>query len=231
MFPDGPQICPDLVLLVELRRFELLTSCMPVSLGGSTSTHVHPRRSPSPCVPTRPPPSVCVAVLPCCTRPPPAASRGIADSMPFYLLTAAFPRPLPRRNAAGCRCATSLCRPGGLRPPVNRRTSCSVSSLICRMADDADLHSYSVVRMHRPNHKVSESTSSSVARARRSPARCDQCRIRSRGQTRSELPGTVRRFYGERSLMTGACDGPCAPDLNQQDPGGDQADGQPGEGA
>src|SRR5580693_6963366 len=54
---------------VELRRFELLTSCLPS--GGSTSTRVHPRRSPSSCVPARPPLSVCVAVLPCCTAPVP----------------------------------------------------------------------------------------------------------------------------------------------------------------
>src|SRR5512142_1984414 len=38
---------------VELRRFELLTSCMP-SVGG-TSPRVHPRRSPSSYVPTSPP--------------------------------------------------------------------------------------------------------------------------------------------------------------------------------
>ena len=52
---------------VELSGLEPLTSCMPS--GGSTSTRVHPCRSPSSPVPARPPPSACVAVLPCCTAP------------------------------------------------------------------------------------------------------------------------------------------------------------------
>jgi Transposase IS116/IS110/IS902 family len=36
--------------------------------GGSTSTRVHLCRSPSSRVPARPPPSACVAILPCCTH-------------------------------------------------------------------------------------------------------------------------------------------------------------------
>ena len=52
---------------VELRGLEPLTSYMPS--GGSTSTGGHPCRSPSSPVPARPPPSACVAVLPCCTAP------------------------------------------------------------------------------------------------------------------------------------------------------------------
>jgi hypothetical protein len=51
------------------------------------------------------------------------------------------------------------------------------------------------------------------------------------GANALRTPGSVRRFDRKRSLMTGACDGPCAPDLDRQDPGSDQADGQPGEGA
>jgi hypothetical protein len=60
---------------VELSGLEPLTSCMPS--GGSTSTRVHLCRSLSSCVPARPPLSVCVAVLPCCTAatPPGATSR------------------------------------------------------------------------------------------------------------------------------------------------------------
>jgi hypothetical protein len=63
----GLKSCPDLVFLVELSGLEPLTSCMPSV--GSTSTRVHPRRSPSSPVPARPPPSACVAVLSCCTAP------------------------------------------------------------------------------------------------------------------------------------------------------------------
>jgi len=50
---------------VELSGLEPLTSCMPS--GGSTSTRVHPCRSPSLHVPARPPLSMHVAVLSCCT--------------------------------------------------------------------------------------------------------------------------------------------------------------------
>jgi hypothetical protein len=50
---------------VELRRFELLTSCMPSS--GNPSTRVCSRRSPSRRVHQGPPASRPVAVLPCCT--------------------------------------------------------------------------------------------------------------------------------------------------------------------
>jgi hypothetical protein len=56
-----------LLTWVELSGLEPLTSCMPS--GGSTSTRVHPRRSPSSPVPARPPLSMYVAVLPCCTAP------------------------------------------------------------------------------------------------------------------------------------------------------------------
>jgi hypothetical protein len=69
---------------VELRRFELLTSCMPSV--GSTSAHVHPRRSPSPHVPARPPLSACVAVLSCCTA---AIPLGATSRTPDETLTSA----------------------------------------------------------------------------------------------------------------------------------------------
>ena len=52
---------------VELSGLEPLTSCMPS--GGSTSTRVHTRRSPSLQVLHGPPESAHVAVLPCCTAP------------------------------------------------------------------------------------------------------------------------------------------------------------------
>jgi hypothetical protein len=55
---------------VELSGLEPLTSCMPSV--GSTSTRVHPCRSPSSRVPASPPASGCVAVLPCCTAAIPA---------------------------------------------------------------------------------------------------------------------------------------------------------------
>jgi hypothetical protein len=51
----GLKSCPDLELLVELSGLEPLTSCMPS--GGSTSTRVHPCRSPSSRVPASPPAS------------------------------------------------------------------------------------------------------------------------------------------------------------------------------
>jgi hypothetical protein len=53
---------------VELSGLEPLTSCMPS--GGSTSTRVHTRRSPSSRIPVRPRGSAPVAVLTCCTAPP-----------------------------------------------------------------------------------------------------------------------------------------------------------------
>jgi hypothetical protein len=62
----GLKLCPDLQLLVELSGLEPLTSCMPS--GGSTSTRVHPRRSPSSRVPASSPASAPVAVLSCCTH-------------------------------------------------------------------------------------------------------------------------------------------------------------------
>jgi hypothetical protein len=52
MYPDGLKSWPDLVLLVEASGLEPLTSCMPS--GGSTSTRVHPCRSPSSRVPASP---------------------------------------------------------------------------------------------------------------------------------------------------------------------------------
>ena len=52
---EGTQSGPDLELCVELSGLEPLTSCMPS--GGSTSTRVHTRRSPSSRVPARPPAS------------------------------------------------------------------------------------------------------------------------------------------------------------------------------
>jgi hypothetical protein len=63
--PGGLELAFYQGLLVELRRFELLTSCMP---GGSTSTRVHPRRSPSLRVPASPPgiPVRCGTL--CCTQ-------------------------------------------------------------------------------------------------------------------------------------------------------------------
>jgi hypothetical protein len=51
-----------------------LTPCLQTT--GSTSTHVHPRRSPSPGVLPRPPGAVPVAVLSCCTRAASAGGRG-----------------------------------------------------------------------------------------------------------------------------------------------------------
>ena len=51
---------------VELRGLEPLTPCLQTT--GSTSTRVHPRRSPSSRVPAKPPASTPVAVLPCCTH-------------------------------------------------------------------------------------------------------------------------------------------------------------------
>jgi hypothetical protein len=63
---------------VELRRFELLTSCIPS--GGSTSTHVHPRTSPSLPVPASPPDPHALRYFPAVLTHPPITSGGIADS-------------------------------------------------------------------------------------------------------------------------------------------------------
>jgi hypothetical protein len=128
LYPFVRSVRISLLTWVKLRRFELLTSCMPS--GGSTSTRVHPCRSPSSRVSARPPPSMCVAVLPCCTRPPAGSvprHRGQHALLPPHC---GVPATSPPEKRCWCRCATSLCRPGGLRPSVNRRTSCSVSSLI-----------------------------------------------------------------------------------------------------
>ena len=65
-FIYGANVFEFYFLPVELRRFELLTSCMPSA--GSTSTHVYPRRSPSRSVCASPAWSAPVAVLPRCTH-------------------------------------------------------------------------------------------------------------------------------------------------------------------
>jgi hypothetical protein len=63
---------------VELRGFEPLTSCMPSV--GSTSSRVHLCRSPSWSVSHSAPPSGPVAVLSCCTVPPPLRSLRLMTS-------------------------------------------------------------------------------------------------------------------------------------------------------
>ena len=99
---------------VELRRFELLTSCMPS--GGRTSTRVHLCRSPSSPVPMRPPLSTRVAVLPCCTAPVPrggsvpARNEGWTSGNPVYRA------PDERRSVhphSIKQLTRSLCRPSG----------------------------------------------------------------------------------------------------------------------
>lgn len=71
--------------------------------------------------------SCCTSVLYSPTRRlRPAASRTACPSTSSLRRS----RDLSPEKRCWCRCATSLCRPGGLRPPVNRRTSCSVDSLI-----------------------------------------------------------------------------------------------------
>jgi hypothetical protein len=83
--PKPPLLYFAAVLTVRSVRIMLPTSGAkairtPDLLHAIWRQHVHPRpsrRSPSPCVPARPPPSACVAVLPCCTvaAPPGATSR------------------------------------------------------------------------------------------------------------------------------------------------------------
>ncbi len=94
------------------------TSCMPS--GGSTSTHVHARRSPSRRVSHGPPPSAPVAVLPCCTAP--LASR-IAD-----VRSAA--ETIPHLRCPGCS-ADSHRKSGLRRPPAATKQP---NARICRMS-------------------------------------------------------------------------------------------------
>ncbi len=90
---------------VELRRFELLTSCMP---GGSTSTRVHPRRSPSLRVPASPLGSLYVAVLSAVLNAGSTTFRGsggtsvfrLAQRLPL-LLQLTFGTPAVSETAAG----------------------------------------------------------------------------------------------------------------------------------
>jgi hypothetical protein len=105
------------------KRAQPLTSCMPS--GGSTSTHVHPRRSPSSRVPTRPPLSACVAVLPCCTAPTPAKGTRtgrdecLTSGNPVHQATAAcspahpsIGLATPRKQAFGTPLALPTSDPG-----------------------------------------------------------------------------------------------------------------------
>src|SRR5216684_4151588 len=82
--------CEDLP--VELRGLEPLTPCLQTT--GSTSTAVHPRRSPSPSVYPRLPGSAPVAVLPCCTPLPSARTGGFRE-------IAAYSEVYERRGGAG----------------------------------------------------------------------------------------------------------------------------------
>ena len=76
---------------VELRGLEPLTPCLQTT--GSTSTRVHPRRSPSRSVYPRPSRSIPVAVLPCCTPRrsgcPPEGHRSADRTAPLGQLASA----------------------------------------------------------------------------------------------------------------------------------------------
>jgi len=102
---------------VELSGLEPLTSCMPS--GGSTSTHVHPCRSPSSRVPASPPASGWVAVLPCCTAPirgrraPPAAEL---EAWPAATLGNRLQAHAARRTALSGQAAPDA-RPSATPPP------------------------------------------------------------------------------------------------------------------
>ena len=89
------------------KGLEPLTPCLQTT--GTTSTGVHPRRSPSRSVYPRPSRSVPVAVLPCCTQRlshgPPKNLRDSAD------VPAAYTRPAKRaRGSRACRVAAGPVR-------------------------------------------------------------------------------------------------------------------------
>ncbi len=101
---------------VELRRFELRTSCMPSA--GSTSTAVRLRRSPSRAVHRSAPPSTPVAVLECCTHY--NASNPVRRSL--EPVPGASPGGVPPAWSATAPLGAALRRPG-LRGDYGRRTT------------------------------------------------------------------------------------------------------------
>ncbi len=109
--------------------------------------HVHPR--PSPQVTVLPRPHECARVRVSCgtsvlysptRRQRPAASRTACPSTSSLRRS----RDLSPRETLLVPLRHQSLPPGRLRPSFNRRTSCSVSSLICRIAGVARAHSHAL---------------------------------------------------------------------------------------